>query len=54
MDRKEFLKYCGVVFLGAIGLSGILRLLASSDSDLSSVISDKKGSKGFGSGKYGG
>ena len=53
MDRKEFLKYSGIMLLGLVGLKGIISLLTSSDEH--SVKSHKQDTsgRGFGGGKYG-
>ena len=52
MDRKDFLKYSGVVLLGVVGLKGILTLLAPSEKPVASNASQQQG-RGFGTGKYG-
>jgi hypothetical protein len=52
MDRKDFLKYSGVVLAGVVGLKGLLTLINQPDN--SSVASQtQNSSRGFGSGKYG-
>ena len=51
MDRKDFLKYSGVVLLAAVGLKGVLALLAPADKPIVSTATDQK--RGFGAGKYG-
>lgn len=53
MDRKDFLKYSGVVLLGVVGLKGIATLLNSPDESTASNLTQKSESHGFGSGKYG-
>jgi hypothetical protein len=51
MDRKDFLKYSGVVLLGVVGLKGILTLLAPSEKPVASTVDQQK--RGFGAGRYG-
>lgn len=52
MDRKDFLKYSGVVLAGVVGLKGLLTLINQPDN--SQVVSQtQNSSRGFGSGKYG-
>jgi hypothetical protein len=53
MDRKTFLKYCGVTILGLVGLKTAVNLLSELDNKKS--VSNSKGSStsGFGGGKYG-
>jgi hypothetical protein len=51
MDRKDFLKYSGVVLLGVVGLKGILTLLAPPEKPVASTVDQQK--RGFGGGKYG-
>lgn len=53
MDRKEFLKYSGLVLLGVVGLKGIASLFTPSNERIVSVLAEKNESHGFGSGKYG-
>ena len=52
MDRKDFLKYSGIVLVGVVGLKSLLAILAQPElprlSDTSQVSK-----KGFGGGKYG-
>lgn len=52
MDRKEFLKYSGVVLIGLIGLKGITALISQVDKP-SAMMESNQVSRGFGSGKYG-
>ena len=49
MDRKEFLKYSGLLFLSVFGLGFISRLISSS----AKVFEDDHKGSGFGGGKYG-
>lgn len=53
MDRKEFLKYCGIALVGLVGLKGVATLLTSSNEQLAKNQIDKSESRSFGSGKYG-
>lgn len=53
MDRKEFLKYGGIVLLGIVGLKGVTSLLTSSNEHPIVGLVEKSESHGFGSGKYG-
>lgn len=53
MDRKEFLKYSGLLLLGLVGLKGIATLLSSSNERPLTGVIEKTESRGFGSGKYG-
>ena len=52
MDRKDFLKYSGLAFIGVIGLQGLVSLISKVDKP--SLAVESKTSRGFGSGKYGG
>jgi len=48
MDRKEFLKYCGLILLSLVGFRTVANLLNQQDNfDIS------KNNNGFGGGKYG-
>lgn len=51
MDRKDFLKYSGLVLIGLVGLKGVVTLLTKPDT--ATVANTTKTSRGFGSGKYG-
>lgn len=51
MDRKDFLKYSGVVLLSVIGLKGVVSLINQVDKPVSTT--QTPGPRGFGSGKYG-
>lgn len=54
MDRKDFLKYSGLVLLGLVGLKTVASLLNQSDSPkLINTESTKQATHGFGGGKYG-
>lgn len=48
MDRKEFLKYCGLTLLSLLGFKAIINILNQPDN---SIISQND--NGFGGGKYG-
>lgn len=51
MDRKEFLKYSGVVLLSIVGLRSIANVIL--DEKNTKIIVKDDGPRGFGSGKYG-
>jgi len=53
MDRKDFLKYSGVVLVGIVGLKGIISLLTTPNEHPNVGIVEKNESRGFGSGRYG-
>lgn len=54
MDRKDFLKYSGLVLVSAIGLKGIVSLVSQVDKEqIRPEIANQK-PRSFGSGKYGG
>lgn len=53
MDRKDFLKYSGVVLLGVIGLKGVMALLTQAEKPIASDTQANRSGKGFGGGKYG-
>ena len=53
MDRKEFLKYSGLVLLSLVGLKTIISLLNQPSEKLTVIESRKESMHGFGSGKYG-
>jgi hypothetical protein len=50
MDRKDFLKYSGLVLLSVVGLKAVVNLLDKTDSR---KISKNESSRGFGGGRYG-
>lgn len=50
MDRKDFLKYSGLLLVSVVGLKGLVTLLTQSESK-TVVVQDSR--RGFGSGKYG-
>jgi len=52
MDRKEFLKYSGIMLISLIGLRGIVNLFVPNNSK-TDLYSQETSSHGFGSGKYG-
>jgi hypothetical protein len=52
MDRKDFLKYSGILLASAVGLKGILTVLGTIESQ-PKVAEQTKSTRGFGSGKYG-
>lgn len=49
MDRKEFLKFSGLLLVGLIGFKGIIELLSGN----TAPDKDKTAVRGYGSGKYG-
>lgn len=51
MDRKDFLKYSGLLLVSVVGLKGILTALGSIESQTSNQHA--KVTRGFGGGKYG-
>jgi secreted PhoX family phosphatase len=54
MDRKEFLKYSGLVLLSVVGFKTIVATLTQSDTQKIALTQDKTSSThGFGNGKYG-
>jgi hypothetical protein len=53
MDRKDFLKYSGLVLLGLVGLKTVASLLNQPENKLTVIESSKNVGRGFGSGKYG-
>lgn len=54
MDRKDFLKYSGLVLLSMIGLRAFVSLLSQSNNHtIPALKSQKEATHGFGSGKYG-
>lgn len=52
MDRKDFLKYSGVVLLSVIGLKGVVSLISQADKTVSTTQQTPE-RHGFGGGKYG-
>lgn len=52
MNRKDFLKYSGVILAGVVGLKGILSLVSQADKQ-PVTLQPQQTSRGFGSGKYG-
>lgn len=53
MDRKDFLKYCGLVLISLLGFKTLVSLLEQADKQILSGKDSKKATRGFGSGKYG-
>jgi hypothetical protein len=54
MDRKDFLKYSGLVLLSVIGLKTITNILIQPDAKKTlTVNTGNKNPRGFGDGKYG-
>ena len=52
MDRKDFLKYSGLVLIGLVGLTGVLKFISQTDKPSIGDRSDRS-SHGFGGGRYG-
>lgn len=52
MDRKDFLKYSGVVLIGLVGLKSIVALISQADKTPVVVVKSEQ-SRGYGGGKYG-
>ena len=50
MDRKEFLKYSGLLLLSLVGLKSFVNFIAP---DKSGFIADNNTNRGYGGGKYG-
>ena len=50
MDRKDFLKYSGVILLSAVGLNSVMNAIKTIDTP---PVSQAKMGRGFGGGKYG-
>mgnify|MGYP001090917300 CR=1 FL=1 len=46
MDRKDFLKYSGVVLLGVIGLKGVMALLTQAEKPIASDTQANRSGKG--------
>jgi len=54
MDRRDFLKYVGIILLGVIGLRGLISLLSNSnDNPINKLSNNSEKGHGFGSGRYG-
>lgn len=53
MDRKDFLRYCGIALLSLVGLKTFVSIITQSDKKFSNLESEKKATHGFGGGKYG-
>lgn len=53
MDRKDFLKYSGLILLSLVGVRTVVSLLTNHDINKSINSSSKQSTRGFGSGKYG-
>ena len=51
MDRKDFLKYSGLLLLSVVGLQGVLAVISKIDKPAATTQSNT--GRGFGSGKYG-
>lgn len=53
MDRKDFLKYSGLVLLSLVGLKTIINVLNQSENKYTANNSNQKATNGFGGGRYG-
>ena len=54
MDRKNFLQYSGSILLAVLGISGLLRILLSSEkTQILKTSADIKPTNGYGSSRYG-
>ncbi len=53
MDRKDFLKYSGLVLVGLVGLRGVITLLTQKEKIITLTDNSNQSPRGFGSGKYG-
>lgn len=52
MDRKDFLKYTGIVLLGVLGVRGLITALSQRQPH--EVVKVVEKGRGFGGGRYGG
>lgn len=52
MDRKDFLKYSGLLVLSVVGIKGILTAIGSIDSQQKGAQQSKV-TRGYGGGRYG-
>ena len=53
MDRKDFLKYAGTIVLGAIGVTGLVRMILGSRGMPGTAAPEVKKSQGYGSSTFG-
>lgn len=57
MDRKNFLQYSGGIFLAAVGVTGLVRILLNGDKDLLETVArtdtTPKATHGYGGSRYG-
>jgi hypothetical protein len=53
MDRKNFLRYSGGIVLALLGVTGLIRILLSSNKTNPLVDSTQKQSGGYGTSRYG-
>lgn len=55
MDRKDFLKYSGLVLLSLVGLKTVISIFMQSDDQKTFAVakSQNKATHGFGGGRYG-
>jgi hypothetical protein len=51
MDRRDFLKYSGIILISLIGLNSFMALLLKPE--IPHITQTKESGRGFGGGKYG-
>lgn len=52
MDRKEFLRYSGLILIGFFGILSLLNLLGGDITKKTGIVRDSS-KNGFGGGRYG-
>jgi hypothetical protein len=53
MDRKNFLRYSGGIVLALLGVTGLIRILLSSQKNTLAPTEAQKPSQGYGTSRYG-
>jgi hypothetical protein len=53
MDRKNFLRYSGGIVLALLGVTGLIRILLSSQKNTLAPTEAQKPSGGYGASRYG-
>jgi hypothetical protein len=53
MDRKNFLRYSGGIVLALLGVTGLIRILLSSQKSTLAPTEAQKPSQGYGTSRYG-
>jgi hypothetical protein len=53
MDRKNFLRYSGGIVLALLGVTGLIRILLSSQKNTLAPTEAQKPSGGYGTSRYG-